>query len=232
MGSGKVLPLRALARFFLPGVDLAAGPAELPADEWKKVHNVLRMSSGDQLAVLPDDGSVWRCELQGHSVVPLEQAVPNTELSAELILALGLPKPDALETVVRMGSEMGVSEFWLFPTDRTVVRWEEKKLPEKLRRLNAIAREACEVAFRTRLPKIEFLASLSEALSKAPSAVVLSESDQVFEKFEEGRVLVIGPEGGWSPREATLIGERAQTLGPRVMRVDTAAACALARATR
>lgn len=230
MDRGNVPPLRSLPRVFLPGLEPEAPTIELPEEELKKLTKVLRMSSGDQLAVLRGDGRLLRCELRGREAVILETIRPETEARTKLTLCQALPRAEKLEEVVRMGTEMGVSKFVMFPSDRSVVKWDASKLQEKLRRLASIAREAAEVAFRTHLPELSTCGSLKEALGAMPDALVLSEVEGVQRKMTRSDivVLVVGPEGGWSPREVELIGDRAITLGPRVLRVDTAAAAACA----
>jgi 16S rRNA (uracil1498-N3)-methyltransferase len=198
---------------------------------------VLRLSTGDQVAVLPGDGRVIRCRLDGRTAAPLEVHLPETEPKRQVTLALALPKAGILDDVVRLCTEIGVAAFALFPSDRSVVRWEAAKLEPRLRRLAAIAREAAEVAFRTRLPAFAVHGSLAEVLAAHTEALVLSEGEDVAAHLS-GRLppspapvtLVIGPEGGWAPREVEQTGARAVTLGPRVLRVDTAAAAAVALA--
>lgn len=234
MGRGNPTPLRALPRAFVVGVpDPAPEVIELPQAEADKFRKVLRLSSGDEVAVLPGDGRLIRCELQGLSAIPAATERPETESPVHLTVAVGLPKPEKLEEAVRLGAEMGASAFAVFPSQRSVVQWDDKKRASRLARLETIAREACEVSFRTRLPSITFLGGLDEVLTRWPEAVVLSESEGLprpFEPMGDRVVVVIGPEGGWAKPELARIGDRAVTLGPRVLRVDTAvaAACALA----
>ncbi len=232
------LPSRALPRAFVdvPGFDPHALPAriELPESELTKFRNVLRLRSGDEVAILPGDGSLVRARLDGKQAIPEGVEFPQTESRIRLTLALALSKPDALEDSIRMATELGAARFILFPSRRSVVQWEKSKLDKKLVRLRTIAREACEVAFRTRLPVIEVAGSLVEVLESEPAAWVLSESDRVdqpFPKLGDSPTLVIGPEGGWDPQEVGLIGDRAVTLGPRVLRVATAVATASALAS-
>ncbi len=233
MGERSAAPLRALPRAFVSGIpDPAPEAIDLPKEEYEKFHRVLRLGGGAQVAILPGDGRLLRCEFHGHSVTVLEATRPETESRQRITLALGLPKPDALESAIRMASELGVARFLLFASERTVVRWDEKKRASRLARLQSIAREACEVSFRTHLPKIEFAEGLAGVLNAHPDALVLSEVEGVPAPFspEGDAVIVIGPEGGWAPREVELIGDRARTLGPRVLRADTAAATAAALA--
>lgn len=230
--------LRTLPRVFLPGVDLSE-PVELPPAEADKLRKVLRLGTGDPIAVLPDDGSLWRCRLAGKTAVPEAQEWPETEPTIALTLVQALPKPDRLETVLRMGTELGVVRFLLFPAERTVARWEPGRLEAKLARLRSIVREAAEQSYRCRLPEIAMAASLKAALESTAGTIVLSETeetsarlfDRALARFEAGEKeisLAIGPEGGWAPRERELIGDRGVTLGPRVLRTDTAGPAAAA----
>lgn len=221
---------------FLPGV-AADEPIELPKEEVDKFRKVLRLEQGDEIAVLPNDGTLIRCQFQGRSAVPVSVETPATEPSRRLTLIQALPKGDRLDTIIRMGTEIGVSEFVLFPAIRSVVKWDAAKVQEKLRRLSAVARESAEQSYRTRLPEIRFVVSLSDALKEFPETLVLSELESESKSFVEyaakagaNVALCIGPEGGWDPKEVLLIGERGFSLGALVLRTDTAAAvaCALA----
>ncbi len=239
MGGSNPGPLRSLPRVFVLGLpDPVTEAFEVPKEEYDKFHKVLRLGTGDWIAVLPGDGRLVQCRLSGREAVPVETVVPATESRMRVLLALGLPKPEKLEESVRMATELGVDGFVLFPAERTVVRWDESKVAQKVERLQRIAREAAEVSFRTVLPTFSRKASLAEVLATWPDSWVLSESEAVSTGASERLsrlqtasqvTLVIGPEGGWAPREAALIGERGLTLGPRVLRVDTAvaAACSL-----
>lgn len=224
------VPLRALPRTFVPGAAFDEGWIELPTDELDKLRKVLRLSSGAEVAILPDDGTLVRCRLDGRRAVALETLRPGTESKIELTLAQALPKGDKLEEIVRAGTELGAARFIVFPSERTVVRWEPPKVHDRLRRLATIAREAAEVSFRTRIPTIEWNESLAEVLRKEPEAVVLSEAENVAATLSrrERLTLVVGPEGGWAPREFEAIGNRGVTLGPRVLRVDHAGPSAAA----
>ncbi len=229
-GGGSAAPLRSLPRSFVPGAT-PDGPIELPQQELDKLRKVLRLQSGAEIAVLPGDGSLIRCRLEGRTAVPISAERPPTEPTRRLTLAQALPKPDKLDAVVRMGTEVGVAEFVVFPSERSLAKWEGPKLEDRLRRLRTIATEAAEQCFRTLVPAVRWASGLDAVLEALPNAVVLSEVEGVGRHLCElapPSAIVIGPEGGWSPREVERIGDRAATLGPRVLRVDTAAAVAAA----
>jgi len=232
------LPLRALPRVFLPGANLSE-PFELPPDEADKLRKVLRLSTGDPFAVLPDDGSLWVCHLDGKKGIPQKQEWPDTEPSIALALAQALPKGDRLETVLRMGTEIGVARFILFPAERSIVKWEPQKLEAKVKRLRTIVRESAEQSFRCLLPTVEIRDSLLDLIKSESDAIALSEHEglrktlwnTVVERIQNGAkaiTLVVGPEGGWSKGEHLTIADKAVTMGPLVMRTDTAGPAAAA----
>lgn len=223
------LPIRALPRVFVQGASPEA-LIELPQSEIDKLRKVLRLSAGAQIGVLPNDGSIIRCEFTGHDAKPLETLWPEVEAKVDLTICQSLPKGDKLDEIVRACTEIGVARFVLFPSERTIVQWDAKKTADRLNRLQVIAREAAEVSFRTKLPTISYLPSLKEVLNQHPESIVLSEAEGEFKTLEPqpSMTLVVGPEGGWSRRELELIGDRGVTLGPRVLRVDHAAAAAAA----
>lgn len=220
--------VRSLPRIFLPGAD-PSGPIDLPKEEQDKLTKVLRLHEGAPIAVLPNDGSLIRCEFRNGQALPVSVEWPGTEPNLQLTVAQALPKGDRLETIVRMCTEIGVARFLLFHADRSVVRWETKKLEAKLKRYEVIARESAEQSFRCRLPEFEVLGSLAEVLGRFPDASVLSEVETVdhhLTRKGDQMAIVVGPEGGWSPTELELIGDRGVTLGPLVLRTDSAAPAA------
>ena len=216
---------------FLPGLGLGSDSFGVPKEEIDKFRKVLRLDEGSQIAVLPNDGTLIRCVFRDKRAWPLETTSPNTERAIQLTLVQALPKGDRIETVLRMGTELGVSKFVLFPADRSIVRWDAAKVKEKRRRLEVIIREAAEQSFRCKLPVLDFSGSLSSVLEVWPNALVLSEVEGIANHLPTNIVeatFVVGPEGGWSPRELALIGDRGVTLGPLVLRTDTAGIAAVA----
>ncbi len=222
MGSRPVPPLRSLPRVVVPEA-AADGPIDLPPAEVDKFRKVLRLAEGSLIAVLPNDGSLIICEFRARQAHPIEVAHPGTEPERTVILAQALAKPDKMDTIIRCCTEIGVRRFVLFPADRSVVRWEPSKLADRLHRYEAIAREAVEQSFGLRVPEVASAPSLQAVLEEHSHLLVFSEREDAPMIPASGDGAVIGPEGGWSPAELALIGDRGVSLGPRVLRVDTAA---------
>jgi 16S rRNA (uracil1498-N3)-methyltransferase len=219
--------LRALPRIFIPGADMST-PFEIPKAEFDKLHNVLRLRSGDMVGIMPNDGTFWVCELESRIAHPQSRHDLDTEPELWVTLAQALPKGDKLDGVIRACTEVGVSKFIVFPSDRSIVRWEEKKLDDKMRRLDALAKEAAETSFRMRIPRIEYRASLEQVMNEEGLTVLSEMESETVKLTRTGHrmTLVVGPEGGWSPREVTRIAGKAATLGPRVLRTEHAGVAA------
>jgi 16S rRNA (uracil1498-N3)-methyltransferase len=229
MDLGDLPPLRSLPRAFVPDAT-DEEPFDLPKEEIDKFRHVLRLSAGALIAALPGDDRVIVCRFQNRVAEPVATFRPETEPLHRVTIAQALPKGDKLDEIVRACTEAGAAHFLLFASERTVVRWDEKKREERLRRLSVIAREAAEVSFRTRVPEIEFVEGLDDVFRLDPHAVVLSEVEGLpkpLERRENATTVVIGPEGGWTRRELQKIGPRGVTLGPRVLRVDHAGLAAV-----
>lgn len=223
--------IRALPRIFIPGVEMHC-PFEIPKAEHDKLHTVLRLRSGAEIGVMPNDGTFWVCRMDGKIGVPLTQHRPDTEPQLFITVAQALPKGDKLDDIIRSCTEIGASRFVLFTGARSVVKWDEKKVEDKMRRIRALARESAEVAFRMRIPTIEFRSNLDEVLAKEANIVALSEQESVTATIKapgNAVCLVVGPEGGWAPREVEAMKPYAVTLGPRVLRTEHAGFAAIAK---
>ncbi|RYG37804.1 16S rRNA (uracil(1498)-N(3))-methyltransferase [bacterium] len=221
------MPLRALPRVFVPGAT-AEGEIELPPDELDKLRKVLRLASGAEIGVLPNDGTLIRARLDGRVAQPIGVEYPDSESELSLTILQALPKGDKAEEIVRACTEIGVTGFVFFASRRTIVRWDEAKTEAKLQRLRTIAKESCELSFRTRVPKIGYLPSLDAVLKEFPSCVALSEAESTTPVLTKAEELLIGPEGGWAPDEQAKIAGLGVTLGPRVLRVEHAGPAAAA----
>ena len=149
-----------------------------------------------------------------------------------------LPKGDKLETVVQKAVELGAHEIWPIESRYCVAKWDQKSREKKLLRLQKIALEAAMQSGRGIVPRVLEPAALRAALETAKSA-----GDILFfyEKASAGlgpcmagtgdRIfLFIGPEGGFSEDEAAMAeraGARIASLGPRILRTETAPIAAL-----
>ena len=208
---------------------------------------VLRLRSGDRLAVIDGRGRLWsavliaadRLELEQPVEQPLQRKLPQTP---SLGLAMAVPRRDA-DLVWRMATELGADQLQPLLAQRSAVRG---RLP--LERWQVIVREATEQCERLWLPRLHPDARALEWLNSPPTGRGLFATTrrpdlpllgQVLARWEvEGRsppsalTLAIGPEGGWSEQEeeaAMAAGWQAVSLGETILRSSTAAVAGLAQ---
>ena len=203
----------------------------------------LRLRAGDRLVLFNGQGverDATIKTLQRDQVV-LELGArrePMEESSLHLWLLQGIAKGDAMDHIVQKATELGVQTMTPILTQRSVVRLSKEKIPRRVKHWEGIAISACEQSGRHRPPSIRtpcLLASALAAASSSPHRLVLDPyADRSLDEAIKGIVslevaLAVGPEGGFTEDEiqqAREVGFTAVKLGPRVLRVETAAIAA------
>ncbi|HEY5540202.1 MAG TPA: 16S rRNA (uracil(1498)-N(3))-methyltransferase [Coriobacteriia bacterium] len=238
-------------RFFLTA-PLAENPAEpLPLTDADVHHavDVLRLRVGEPLDVVAPDSRVWRMRVTGLG--------PNgvfAEALEEVIVAplphvtlfQGVAKGDKMDDIVRQAVEIGVEGIVPVLTARSVVQLDARKSAQRAERWRRVALAAAKQAKRTTVPRVADPVPLRGALADLANydgAVVLWEecdgegiawAVRRCAASPEARVaLVVGPEGGLSAEEVAAlvaIGATPASLGPTILRTETAAVVALALA--
>jgi 16S rRNA (uracil1498-N3)-methyltransferase len=221
-------------RFF---VDTA--PAErafLSGDQARQVATVLRLQPGEHI-VLVADRTEHEVELQAVATAQVTGRVVarravTTELAFGLTLAIPVLKGDRSEEIVEATTQLGVSRFVPFASERSVVR---ELTPAKCSRWMKIAREAAETSHRGVVPSIEALVTWPVLLQLLDPPIVLweevTEPGLVSVRGTGDVALVVGPEGGLTGDEIALARKRGATiasLGRRILRAETAAIAAVA----
>jgi 16S rRNA (uracil1498-N3)-methyltransferase len=200
---------------------------------------VLRLETGSELCLFDargheSDARVARWDRQG-LVCEVQPLRTREQPRVRLHLILGVPKAAKLETIVRMGSELGLHAIHLVESDRAVPKLsaESAKLP----RLRRIAIEACGQSEQAYAPEISgpmpLLAAASAAPADAARLVFWENSQTPLELASDAREVwaVVGPEGGLCEQEVAALcalGFRSVGLGSAILRVETA--CVVASA--
>ncbi|MFT9375408.1 16S rRNA (uracil(1498)-N(3))-methyltransferase [Komagataeibacter saccharivorans] len=212
------------------------GMLDLEPGQAHYLGTVMRQQAGAAVEVFNARDGVWqgvidhlrrdRCRVR---LVEQTRAPASTQ---GLCLLFAPLKRDATETVIRMGTELGVVRFRPVVTERTNTH------RINAARLESIAIEAAEQCERLDVPTIDPLEALPMMLSQWPDDTALfaalerSPQHAMPPAPHIGDSVLIGPEGGFSPREHDMLRARPfvrpLSLGPRVLRADTAAAAALA----
>lgn len=212
------------------------------------MRRVLRLGPGDELTVFDGRGGEYDAridDLRKDAVLVAVGAHRPVERESPLAvtLAQGVSRGERMDLVVQKATELGVRRIVPILTERTVVRLDPKQADSRLRHWRAIAIAACEQCGRNTLPEIATPAPLAAFLSSLePGAmrVILSPAGRWrvrdlkaadIDASGAALTVLIGPEGGLTEseqRSATGAGFRTLSLGPRVLRTETAAIAALA----
>ena len=217
-------------------------------DTIKHMFNVMRLTEGDEVVLVFDDGVKHLAKVADsgdHQFELVEELADNVEMPVQVTIASGFPKGDKLDLVTQKATELGASAIWAYPADWSVVKWDGKKLAKKEEKLAKIALGAAEQSKRNRVPnvtlfekKADFLAQLLAfdkifiAYEVTAKAGELSALARELKTVKEGDKLlfIFGPEGGISPKEIETFEQAGGIkvgLGPRIMRTETAPLYAL-----
>ena len=229
-------------RIFVSPEMIRDSAAILPAEQVHYLRDVLRLRSGDVAEVFDGAGGNYsgtlrfsRGEARIDSLEPMECV---REPESALILAQALIKSDKFELVLQKATELGVSEIQPLATHYSDVRIGEGKIEARRERWQKIVREASRQCGRAVVPEvgrpIAFPEFLHSNARKETARILFHEhSSRVWnpDRVPAGAAIVcIGPEGGWHPAEAAAAansGFMVFSLGPRVLRAETAAIAAL-----
>lgn len=192
---------------------------------------VLRLDVGARVELFDGEGHLAEAELLTGGEALIHRAWTAAPEGPLRVLLWGLPKASAVDTGVRMATELGVDRIVLAQTERTP----RPPNAAKLERWRRIAREATRQCERATCPIIDEPVALAEAATLEAEArfVALARGERSVASIGAGSAAVaIGPEGGFTDGEQALLREHGfqpLSLGPNVLRSETAVAAGLAR---
>lgn len=227
-------------RFFVDTI--RNGTAELAGDEARHLTQVLRVEAG-QLYEISREGDVFLAEVEvarkQHVVFRVREQLPPEPPPPPVTLLAALIKFERLELLIEKATELGVGVIGFVKAERSE-KGLEQGAAKRATRWQRIVQEASEQSRRARMPDLLPPATMREALkTTAARRLVLDEQRQgqpILEALdgstaETSVALLVGPEGGWPEHEreaARNAGWTAVSLGPTVLRAETAAIAALA----
>ena len=230
-------------RVLAPGLPAAGGSFELPAGAAAHVARVLRLVAGDALVLFDGAGqeaAATIAEIRGSSVhvnvtVP---AVVDRESPLSLTLVQGVSRGERMDLVMQKATELGVARLVPVMTERSVVKLDAAQAAKRLQHWQGVVAAACEQSGRAWLPEVlppqPLLKWLAQPAKEGEQRFLLHPGSSTRARdlpALRSATLLIGPEGGLAPqeREAALqSGFQDLSLGPRILRTETAALAALA----
>jgi 16S rRNA (uracil1498-N3)-methyltransferase len=231
-----------MPRFYCPTPLAAGSPLDLPAGTARHVQ-VLRLQPGTGLTLFNGEGGEFDAviERMGRSEVRvqvLRQVRVEREANRQVHLAVGMPANERMDWLVEKATELGAASIQPLRAERSVLKLAGERAQKKTAHWQAIAIAACEQCGRNRVPAVHEVMSLDEWLPQAQAAarwMLTVAADAVPLAIDAGvaaLVLLSGPEGGLSAGEearARAAGFMPRSLGPRVLRAETAPLAALSR---
>lgn len=218
-------PTELVAHALVDSLDGLAADDELTRHLW----TARRLKPGTAVSVTDGLGS-WRlARLGGPGELIPDGAVQTVATPDPVSVAFAPVKGERPEWCVQKLTEVGVDRIVVLQTDRSVVRWKGDRGRGQVAKLARVAKAALEQCRRVWLPTIVGPCTLDELIGSVESVTDLV-VDRPWVRADgsgrqastEDRSLLIGPEGGFTPREQSLVTE-AISLGPHVMRAETAA---------
>ena len=215
----------------------------IEGDDARHILKSLRMRVGESLTVSDTKGFDYECVISGCSAdrvdLEIQKKTKNTtEPTVFVTLYLCLTKGDKMDTAVKQAVEMGVSRIVPVLSTNCVSRPDPKQLSKKLERWQKIADEAAGQSGRGILPEVGECVTLKQVaeMSKNDDLCLFfyeiggTPLSKIGEETKNISV-IIGPEGGFTRDEAEMLeqsGARVTTLGPRILRAETAPVAAVA----
>ena len=217
---------------------------ELGAAQTRHISQVLRLRAGAGVTLFDGRGGEYpaiieatqrnRTRVRTATHDPVEREAPLA-----VTLWHGVCRGERMDQVIQKATELGVTRIQPLLTERTVVKLAASRLPRKLEHWQRVAISACEQSGRNRIPEVLAPLSLADCLPTVgsygtrlllhPAAAATLGSVRIDSAAP--LLLCTGPEGGFSDAEvatAVASGLHAVSLGPRVMRTETAPLAALA----
>jgi len=210
---------------------------EVEGSEQHHLIHVMRAEKGDRVELVNGRGSLAQAEIisisRNTASVRIESVINESSQQSTLILAQALPRLNRLDTIVEKGTELGMTELWLFPGALS----ERKALNKKqLDRVKHIAVAAMKQSGRLFLPNIRLLSSLID-WERPEGQLFFGDLHPDAPKLYSAEIdksltvaIFIGPESGFTGKEEELLknwGARGVQLHQNVLRTDTAAIAAL-----
>lgn len=215
---------------------------------------VMRYEIDDNVMCVHPNGKIAKC-----NIVALDEAskivrakivewLPiDNELPVRITILQSLPKGNKLEWIIQKGTELGATRFLLFQSERSIVKWDKKKVKNRLQRYEKIAKEASEQSKRNMIPTIDYIDNMNQYIAKITTdqclKIIAYEEEAKQERtssffqllnrvnHHDEIVVCIGPEGGFTEKEVAFFKEKGfipTRLGKRILRTETASLYALA----
>ncbi|AFI85251.1 16S rRNA (uracil(1498)-N(3))-methyltransferase [Methylophaga nitratireducenticrescens] len=230
-----------VSRFYCASLVPANSPMQLPDEVFRHAVQVLRMKPGALLNLFDGQGLEYQAQLEQvdkrQATVSLQQQIhTDNESPLDILLMQGISRGERMDYAIQKAVELGVKRIMPVVTERCNVQLSGDRAEKRINHWQGVIISACEQSGRSYLPELLPIASIDSAFGNVNDACKLVLDPEAIKSFSSVKkaqqiALLIGPEGGLSETEvqrANDAGFTGITLGPRILRTETASAAALA----
>lgn len=232
-----------MQKFILPNIEKAPVRARILGQDARHIFKVLRMKPGDPISItngrgVDFSGRITNSTADRIEVDILDSHLSTTEPNIDITLCTGILKDKKMDIVIKHVTQLGIKAWIPFYSERSVPAHNAEKIKRRIERWQNISRESVKQCRRSRLPSINRPIEYTDALNSVKNTdlkiAFWENADQDFNSLERMKritdiALLIGPEGGFSKQEvnqAKSMGFIPLSLGPRILRAETASICA------
>ena len=219
--------------------------ARVTLDEGAAAHllRVLRLGVGDACVLFNGDGHDYEVRItvagkRGGEVEVLAARAVDNESQLRIVLLQGVARGEKMDWILQKATELGVAAFVPVNSERSEVRLDAARAAKRLAHWQGVVGSACAQSGRAVVPAVSAPVSLAEAVAGLPADALRLTLDPgadaavrtLGDPGRRGVVVAIGPEGGWSPRDRSVLaggGFSGLRLGPRILRTETAGIAAI-----
>ncbi len=235
-----------MSTFFVDPGSVTPPTISITGDLLHHLRSSLRVQSGDVLILNDGSGTRYRVEVTHITSLAIDSRIIDrqtepTHRPAPIVLGQTLIKGDKMDWVIQKATELGVAAIAPIQSAHSVIKLNPDRLEHQRSRWERIARDAAQQSERWTIPTIADpidIPGICRQYASAPLKGMLVERSSgpslatvsLPRESQNPIVLLIGPEGGWTPDEQRLAQEQgflSLTLGPRILRAETAAIAAL-----
>ncbi|MEJ6951132.1 16S rRNA (uracil(1498)-N(3))-methyltransferase [Natronospora cellulosivora (SeqCode)] len=236
-------------RFFLNNNNVIEGKVvKITGSDFNHISYSLRMDIGDQIIASDGKGFDYQLEIIYIGEKEIEAEIINksqnfNEPDIKVTIAQAIPKKNNMDLIVQKCTEIGVNKIIPLNTKRTIVKLKGNKIEKRINRWQKISEEAAKQSKRAIIPKIGSVCELEDIIEQVDDYDLVlvpwedekkQGSKEILYKLDKEEIkrvmIIIGPEGGFVEDEINLLKSKGAipiTLGPRILRTETAGIVAL-----
>jgi 16S rRNA (uracil1498-N3)-methyltransferase len=232
-----------MQKFLVPKENIDKAKTVITGQDARHIYRVLRLKIGNSIHITNGEGMDYKGKIltinPGLVEIHLTSQHPSTtESSLDLTVCCGMLKDKKMDFVIKHLTQLGINEWIPFFCERAIPTPDSKRLQKRMQRWETIARESIKQCQRSCLVAIQEPKSFQDLLDLSDT---FTRKLAFWEKSchslthltptpsDSRTIILLGPEGGFTDKEINLAeskGFKAYSLGPRILRAETAAICA------